>query len=162
MTLLPQPNLRGHNAPLVVDAHEDAKNRVEKDPGHHEGARRGAGLRKTDGAEDERDGGEEKPWFLVRVQGQEEGSRQSRKEGQPWSVRARNKKQSRAKEQRKGNQEVMVWRVEAVQGKVGDGGIIAERIERGDDRIMKQVPRERKGRRGGIKGGIDRDGQERG
>ena len=49
-----------------------------------------------------------------------------------------------------------------MHGKVGDGGIVAERIERGDDRIMEQVPGERKSRRGGIKGGIDRDGQERG
>lgn len=57
---------------------------------------------------------------------------------------------------------MMVWGVEAVQGKVGDGGIVAERIERGDDRIMEQVPRERKRRGGGIKGGIDRDSQERG
>lgn len=84
MTLLPKPDLRRHNAALVVDPHEDAKNRIEKDPGHHKRAGREAGLRKTDGAEDKWDGGDEKPGFLVRIQRQEERSRQSGQERQPW------------------------------------------------------------------------------
>ena len=84
MTLLPQPDLRGDNAALVVNPHEDAKNCVEKDPGRHKRACREAGLRKTDGAEDEWNGGDEKPGFLVRIQRQEKRSRQSGKERQPW------------------------------------------------------------------------------
>lgn len=143
----------------MVDPHENAKNCVEKNPGRHKRAGREAGLRKPDGAEDEGNGREEEPGFLMRAQRQEERSRQSREKGQPCYVRARNQKQSWAQEQREGSQEVMVRRVETVQGKVGDGGIVTERIEGGDDRIMEQMPRKWKGRRGGIKGGIDRNGQ---
>lgn len=83
MTLLSEPDLHGHDAALVVDPHEDAENRVEKDPGRHKRAGREAGFRKADGAEDEGNRGEEKPGFLVRIEGKEECSRQSGEEGQP-------------------------------------------------------------------------------
>ena len=65
----------------MVDPHKDSENRVEKDPGHHKRACREAELRKTDGAKDERNGGDEKPGFLMRIQGEEERSRESGEEG---------------------------------------------------------------------------------
>lgn len=72
--LLPEPDLRRHNAALVVDSHEDAENPIEKDPDRHKNACSLAGSRKTDGAEDEGDSREEKAGFLVRFQGEEERS----------------------------------------------------------------------------------------
>lgn len=92
-------------------------------------------------------------------QGEEECGRQSGEEGKPSCSREGNQKQGRAKKKRKGDSEVMVRRVKAVERKVGDGRIVAKRIEGGYYRVVEQVPRKRKGGRGGIKGRIDNDTQ---
>ncbi len=64
---MPQPDLHGHYAALMVDAHQDAERGVENDPSRQKGPGRGARFGDVDGAEDKGNSREKKPRLLVRT-----------------------------------------------------------------------------------------------
>lgn len=119
MVLLPEPDLRGDDATLVVNPHQGAQEKVEDYPCDKECSHERPCPRQLYGGKHERDNGKEEARFLVRNKGEERASGNNGEEGERGLARAVEEEGDRwSKEEGDGSNEVLVVGVKAVEGEV--------------------------------------------